>query len=83
VDSNCFFGSQEDMIRTQETASLRTLRRALATVGSEERLAAALQVSVIDLSSWLAGERIAPGEVFIRALDIVARAGRARDPVRD
>lgn len=76
MDSNCFFGRQEDMTRTQETASLRTLRRALATVGSEERLAAELHVSVVDLSSWLAGERIAPNEVFIRALDIVAKTRR-------
>jgi hypothetical protein len=68
------------MARRQETASdtasIRTLRRALATIGSEERLAAELQVSLVDLSSWLSGERIAPGEVFIRALDIVARTRR-------
>ena len=73
MDTNCFWGRQEDMIKTQDTASLRTLRRALATLGSEERLAAELQVSLVDLSSWLSGERIAPSEVFIRALDIVAR----------
>ena len=64
------------MIRGQETASIRTLRRALATVGSEERLAAELNVSLVDLSSWLSGERIAPSEVFIKALDIVARTRR-------
>ena len=64
------------MIRTQDTASLRTLRRALATLGSEERLAAELQVSLVELSSWLSGERIAPSEVFIKALDIVARTRR-------
>jgi len=73
---NCFLGRQEDMIRTQDTASLRTLRRALATLGSEERLAAELQVSLVELSSWLSGERIAPNEVFIKALDIVARTRR-------
>ena len=73
---DCFLGRQEDMIRTQDTASVRTLRRALATLGSEERLAAELQVSVIDVASWLSGERIAPGEVFIKALDIVARTRR-------
>ena len=60
-------------MKSKDTASLRTLRRALATLGSEERLAAELQVSVLDVSSWLSGERIAPGEVFIKALDIVAR----------
>ena len=76
MDANCFFGRQEEMIKRQDTASIRTLRRALATVGSEERLAAELEVSVVDLSSWLSGERIAPSEVFIRALDIVARTRR-------
>ena len=64
------------MVRPQDTASIRTLRRALATVGSEERLAAELNVSLVDLASWLSGERIAPSEVFIRALDIVARTRR-------
>jgi len=76
VDTNCFFGRQEKMTKAQDNASIRTLRRALATVGSEERLAAALEVSLLDLSSWLSGERIAPSEVFIRALDIVAKTRR-------
>ena len=60
----------------KDTASIRTLRRALATLGSEERLAAELEVSLVDLSSWLSGERIAPSEVFIKALDIVAKTPR-------
>ena len=64
------------MKKAQDTASVRTLRRALATLGSEERLAAELQVSVVDVSSWLSGERVAPSEVFIKALDIVARTRR-------
>jgi DNA-binding transcriptional regulator YiaG len=76
MDTNCFFGRQQDMVKKQDTASIRTLRRALATIGSEERLAAELQVSVVDLSSWLSGERIAPSEVFIGALDIVAKRPR-------
>jgi DNA-binding transcriptional regulator YiaG len=76
MDTNCFFGRQRDMVKRQDTASIRTLRRALATVGSEERLAAELNVSLVDLSSWLSGERIAPSEVFIVALDIVARTRR-------
>jgi DNA-binding transcriptional regulator YiaG len=76
VDTNCFWGRQEEMKKTQDTASIRTLRRALATLGSEERLAAELQVSVVDVSSWLSGERVAPSEVFIKALDIVARTRR-------
>jgi hypothetical protein len=63
-------------MKTSDTASLRTLRRALATVGTEERLAAELGVSLVDLSAWLSGERIAPSEVFMTALDIVARRPR-------
>jgi DNA-binding transcriptional regulator YiaG len=63
-------------MKQKDTASIRTLRRALATVGSEERLAAALGVSVVDLSSWLSGERVAPSEVFMAALDIVAKTPR-------
>ena len=63
-------------MKSTDTASLRTLRRALASVGSEERLAAELDVSVLDVASWLSGERVAPSEVFIKALDIVARTRR-------
>ena len=62
----------------KDTASIRTLRRALATIGSEERLAAELGVSPLQLVSWLAGEKPAPSEVFIAALDIVASGGKAR-----
>ncbi|HUQ75154.1 MAG TPA: hypothetical protein VM183_10540 [Burkholderiales bacterium] len=75
MDTNCFLGRQDTMKR-QDTASIRTLRRALATVGSEEQLAAELNVSLVDLSSWLSGERLAPNEVFIVALDIVAKTRR-------
>ena len=60
---------------SKETAAIRTLRRALATIGSEERLAAALERSPLELVRWLSGEQPAPGEVFIAALDIVARGG--------
>ena len=59
----------------KDTATIRTLRRALATIGSEERLAAALNCSPLELVRWLSGETPAPGEVFIAALDIVAGAG--------
>jgi hypothetical protein len=59
----------------KETATIRTLRRALATIGSEEHLAAALECSPLELVRWLSGEKPAPGEVFIAALDIVARGG--------
>lgn len=60
----------------KDTASIRTLRRALATIGSEERLAAALNCSPLELVRWLSGERPAPSDVFIAALDIVANMGQ-------
>jgi hypothetical protein len=60
----------------KDNATMRTLRRALATIGSEERLAAALNCSPLDLVRWMSGEATAPGEVFIAALDIVANMGQ-------
>jgi hypothetical protein len=69
----------------KDTASIRTLRRALATVGTEERLAAELNCSLVHLVSWLSGETPAPNPVFIAALDIVAGVGhtpRQRRPRR-
>jgi len=62
----------------KDTASIRTLRRALAAIGSEERLAAELNCSLRDLVSWLSGEKPAPSPAFIAALDIVAGAPRKR-----
>ena len=66
----------------KDTATTRTLRRALATIGSEERLAAALNCSPLELVRWLSGEKAAPSEVFIAALDIVASMGQACRPRR-
>jgi hypothetical protein len=60
----------------KNTASIRTLRRALETLGSEEALAAALNVPPLELVRWLSGESNAPDEVFLRALDIVAKTRR-------
>ena len=63
---------------TRTTASIRTLRRALATLGSEERLAAELGCSLLDLMEWLSGETPAPDAAFIAALDIVAGVPKKR-----
>ena len=60
----------------KDTATIRTLRRALATIGSEERLAAALDCSPLDLVRWLSGEKPAPGEIFIAAGGFVGRFNR-------
>jgi hypothetical protein len=54
----------------------RTLRRALEILGSEERLARALDVSPEALRGYLAQGEGIPQELFIKALDIVARAPR-------
>jgi hypothetical protein len=65
------------------TVHLRTLQRALETLGSKERLAAALGIEVADFEAYMAGKEIVPTPVFIAALDIVAlRSGHARKPER-
>lgn len=55
-----------------DSAHSRTLIRALETVGSRERLAAALGVSASALESYLTGKERLPNYVFLAALDIVA-----------
>ena len=50
---------------------LRTLERALETLGSKEQLAHVLDVPAPELEKYLAGEPL-PNEVFLHALDIVA-----------
>jgi len=53
-------------------APFRTLNRALQTLGSRDRLAAALGVSTADVERYLAGKQAPPNYVFLAALDIVA-----------
>jgi hypothetical protein len=50
----------------------RTLERALQVVRTKERLAVALEMSVAELETYIAGERPLPSEAFMTALDIVA-----------
>jgi hypothetical protein len=57
---------------------LRTLHRALKAVGSTERLATALEVSVPQLEAYLAGEQTLPNNAFLAALDIVANGRHER-----
>jgi hypothetical protein len=66
------------LMMAKDTAAIRTLRRALETLGSEERLAASLGVSPVDLVRWLTGERAVPDEIFMASLDIVASGGNRR-----
>jgi hypothetical protein len=50
----------------------RTLRRALQTVGTKERLAIALNLPIADLEAYMGGKETVPNRVFMAALDIVA-----------
>jgi hypothetical protein len=59
-------------------AHVRTLERALETVVTKERLAAALEIKVGDLEKYLAGTEPPPQRVFLAALDIVAAGPRRR-----
>ncbi|MCD6042473.1 MAG: hypothetical protein K0R40_2076 [Burkholderiales bacterium] len=55
----------------------RTLRKALEILGTEARLARALEISSESLRGYLAEDDAAiPYQVFIKALDIVAKAPR-------
>ena len=55
----------------------RVLRHALEVVGSEEKLAIAINAAHSDLEAWLLGSSPVPLQVFLDALDIVA-AGKKR-----
>lgn len=55
----------------------RTLRKALEILGSEERLARALRISLDAVRKYLTDGAEVPQDIFIKALDIVARAPRA------
>lgn len=45
-------------------------------MGTKERLAVALEVSVADLDAYLAGEKPLPNRAFIAAVDVVANGER-------
>jgi hypothetical protein len=54
----------------------RTLRKALEILGSEQRLARALDIPLEAVRRYLADGEM-PQEVFIKALDVVAKAPRS------
>jgi DNA-binding transcriptional regulator YiaG len=57
-----------------ETPQSRTLQRALEMVGGEQHeLAAALGVNSDELATWLVGNSTPPTNIYIAALEIVAR----------
>jgi DNA-binding transcriptional regulator YiaG len=56
-----------------DTSVTRTLVLALRSVGGRERLAARLGVSEARLRDWLEGRVEPPIEIYLRALDLVAK----------
>lgn len=50
---------------------VRTLRRAAEIVGGEQPLALRLKVTPSHLSLWLGGLAEPPGDIFLRAVDLV------------
>ena len=61
------------------SVTLPTVRRALEVLGSKDRLAAALNITLADLNSYLEGEKPVPLQVFFDAVDIVGEHRRADD----
>ena len=57
-------------------ANARTLNTALYILATEARLALALGVALQDLQKWLRNEADAPGQVILRALDIIEKGPR-------
>ena len=62
---------------SSQSQTLRTVRRALEIVGTKESLAAALNVTLADLDSYLEGAKPVPLKVFFDAVEIV---GEYRQP---
>ena len=60
------------------TPESRTLRRAADLCGGLPALARALEVSLDDLTAWVAATQKPPLAVYIRALEMVARSRLTR-----
>jgi DNA-binding transcriptional regulator YdaS (Cro superfamily) len=50
---------------------VKTLKRAAEIVGGEQQLALKLRVTPSHLALWLEGIATPPGDVFLRAVDLV------------
>jgi hypothetical protein len=68
-----FRGNVARIMIRMPTPRIRTLHRAVQTLGGEEPLARALGVSVAQLLEWLAGAAHPHDGAYFAALDIVAR----------
>jgi hypothetical protein len=53
------------------------MRRAIQALGSVERVAQALGVTVTDIEAWAAGHGNPPPSAFLKAIDIVAQPGNS------
>ena len=71
------------MNSSASTPHTRTLQRASDTLGSSERLAILLDVPHAALVRWISGLEPAPHEVFVKALDIVAKGHSAAQDIAD
>jgi CheY-like chemotaxis protein len=60
--------------------SARLLKRALALVGSRERLTAILAVQEADLATWIAGKSFPPSAIFEKLLELILDADAAKRP---
>ena len=54
------------------TPVVRTLRRAVEALGTEDSLAEVLGVTPTVVAGWLSGFTVIPAPVYLKALDLVA-----------
>ena len=54
------------------TVYVRTLKRAVEIIGGEEELARRLQVTPRRLALWMGGVVAPPGDVFLKAAEVVS-----------
>jgi hypothetical protein len=69
-----FRGNVARIMIRMPTPRIRTLHRAVETLGGEEPLSRALGVSLAQLAEWLAGAARPHDTAYFVALDIVARS---------
>jgi hypothetical protein len=62
------------MAEKTNAVHLRTLQRAAAILGGKEKLREHLRVPLRNLEAWLAGTEALPMAVFLKAVDVVAKA---------
>lgn len=62
-----------------DSVGIRVLRTAARMQGGPAKLREALKVSSVEISDWLAGTREPPGDVVLRALDLILDELDAQD----